>query len=160
MKERWKISGKRFDLPQVNSGLNDTWSFSVRPGGWVLAESKSGDRKRFMLSELRAQLGAQLGGVLWQGEVQKETRSTSASAGGTDSDLTAQFPGKVRKVLVSEGDPVREGDPLILVEAMKMEFAIKAPAAGKVKKLLVKEGQQLSPGDRFLDLDLNGAQSG
>ena len=51
-------------------------------------------------------------------------------AGGEEhADLVAQFPGKVRKVLVAEGAQVAEGEPLVLVEAMKMEFAVKAPRA-------------------------------
>ena len=83
-------------------------------------------------------------------------RARSSAGGGSDADLVAQFPGKVRKILVKADQAVAEGDPLVLVEAMKMEFAVKAPFAGKVTKLLVKEGQQLSPGDRLLDMEASG----
>ena len=41
---------------------------------------------------------------------------------------------------------------MLLLEAMKMEFSVKAPFKGTIERILVKEGQQLSPGDRFLDL--------
>ncbi|MBI2711898.1 MAG: acetyl-CoA carboxylase biotin carboxyl carrier protein subunit [Bdellovibrio sp.] len=94
------------------------------------------------------------GGVLWSGELsqQRQTLSSSGQA-SSDADLVAQFPGKIRKILVKKGDQVAESDPLILVEAMKMEFAIKAPFNGVVLRLLVEEGQQISPGARFLDLE-------
>ena len=45
--------------------------------------------------------------------------------------------GKIRKILVKDGDQVEMGTPLVLVEAMKMEFSIKAPSKGTVKKILV-----------------------
>ncbi|MGZ3686993.1 MAG: acetyl-CoA carboxylase biotin carboxyl carrier protein subunit [Bdellovibrionota bacterium] len=147
MSERFQISGKKLVLPK-SSGA---WKFSARPGGWVIAESVSGERKRFQLTELRGRLSAALGGVIYSGQLQAEARAGGSEAGG-DADLIAQFPGKVRKVLVKQGAQVLEGDPLVLVEAMKMEFAIKAPFAGCVEKLHVIEGQQLAPGDRFLDL--------
>jgi biotin carboxyl carrier protein len=67
--------------------------------------------------------------------------------------LVAQFPGKVRKIMVQPGQEVQEGDALVMVEAMKMEFGVKAPRAGKIKTILVREGQQLSPGDRFVELE-------
>jgi len=147
MSESLKISGKKLDLPATPAG----WKLSLRPGGWILAESPTGERQRLMLHEARGKIGASLGGVLFQGEVQSKQRQAAGAAGG-DSDLIAQFPGKVRKVVVAEGAQVQEGDALVLVEAMKMEFAIKAPFAGKVTKILVKEGQQLSPGDRFVEI--------
>jgi acetyl-CoA/propionyl-CoA carboxylase biotin carboxyl carrier protein len=106
-----------------------------------------------MLSEVRGRLSAKLSpGDVWSGEITRDQRAASGASGGTDADLVAQFPGKVRKILTAVGTLVAEGEPLILVEAMKMEFAIKAPFAGTITKILVAEAQQLAPGDRFLDM--------
>ena len=149
MSESLKISGKRFVLP--SAGKSD-WKFHRRPGGWILAE-RGGSRVRLMCVKRGGSLGANIGGRLLQGEIIAESTERNAAASGTDSDLVAQFPGKVRKVLVAEGGNVAESQPLILIEAMKMEFAVKAPFAGKIARVLVKEGQQLSPGDRFFDLE-------
>lgn len=148
MSEIFKVSGKKFSLKDGGK----KWNFSVRSGGWVIAESSNGERTRLFLAESRGKLSASLGGKLYQGEISQD-RSSSGIASRSDADLTAQFPGKIRKVLVTSGVSVKEGDPLILVEAMKMEFTIKAPFDGKVSRILVKEGQQLSPGDRFLDFE-------
>jgi biotin carboxyl carrier protein len=157
-KEFFKVSGKRTALPSA-SELGAGWKFIPRPGGWVVVESPTGERQRIMLSEIRGRLSASVGGYLWQGEVIRDQRASSR-AGGDDSDLVAQFPGKVRKLLVAENAKVAEGEPLLLVEAMKMEFAVKAPFAGVVTKVLVKEGQQLSPGDRFVDMKPEGGNGG
>jgi biotin carboxyl carrier protein len=111
-----------------------------------------GRRVRFAVSAEGRRLGAQLGGRLLQGELETSERggSREETAG---ADLVAQFPGKVRKILVAAGATVEAGAALLLVEAMKMEFAINAPCAGKVTGVLVKEGQPLSPGDRFVEFE-------
>lgn len=54
--------------------------------------------------------------------------------------VTAPMPGKVVKVLVKVGDEVKEGQGLVVVEAMKMENELKSPKAGKVTELFAKEG--------------------
>jgi 3-methylcrotonyl-CoA carboxylase alpha subunit len=146
MSESFKSSGKKFEIKP-----GQAWTFESRPGGWMIAKGPAGERVRFAATEFRGKLSFSIGGKLLIGEF-SDGRQTSAGA-GADSDLTAQFPGKVRKILVQSGSSVDAGAPLILVEAMKMEFTIKAPSAGKIKKVLVTEGQQLSPGDRFFDFE-------
>ncbi len=54
--------------------------------------------------------------------------------------IAAPMPGKVIKVLVALGDEVKEGQGLVVVEAMKMENELKSPKAGKVVELPAKEG--------------------
>ncbi len=58
--------------------------------------------------------------------------------------LTAPMPGKVVKVLVAEGDAVVVGTPLLVLEAMKMEHAVKATVAGTVASLAVAAGDQVA----------------
>jgi biotin carboxyl carrier protein len=55
--------------------------------------------------------------------------------------VTSPMPGKVVKILVAMGDEVKEGQGLMVVEAMKMENEMKSPKAGKIVELHVKEGQ-------------------
>ncbi len=143
-----KISGKSVALPE-SSQLK--WKFTRRPGGWILAESENGLRRKLMLTEVRGVISWSLKGRLGWGDWVHSTREVSGKEGA--DDLTAQFPGKIRKILVKAGDKVASGDTLLLVEAMKMEFTIRAPFAGHLKALLVVEGQQISAGDRFVDLE-------
>ena len=53
-------------------------------------------------------------------------------------DLKAPMPGKILEVLVKVGDQVKEDDEVIMLEAMKMENPIYAPASGTVKEIKVK----------------------
>jgi len=73
--------------------------------------------------------------------------------GDTGPNLTAKMPGTVVKVLVSEGDTVATGDPLVIMEAMKMETEIVSPLDGRVAKVYTVEAQVLAAGDPLLDLD-------
>jgi len=70
---------------------------------------------------------------------------TSAVAGG----LTAPMPGKIVKVLVTEGQEVAANAPLVVLEAMKMEHTVRASAAGTVRAIHVAVGDQVDT-DRVL----------
>lgn len=56
------------------------------------------------------------------------------------SDVKAPMPGMVLSILVKEGDEVKKGDTLLILEAMKMENSLKATADGLVKKIVAVKG--------------------
>lgn len=56
------------------------------------------------------------------------------------NDIKAPMPGMVLNVLVTEGQEVKKGDPLIVLEAMKMENILKSPSDGTVKKIAINKG--------------------
>ena len=60
--------------------------------------------------------------------------------------IVAEMPGKVVKVVVPAGESVREGQGVVLVEAMKMENEIPSPIAGVVTEVAVSEGQTVEAG--------------
>jgi 3-methylcrotonyl-CoA carboxylase alpha subunit len=62
------------------------------------------------------------------------------------------MPGKVLKVLVAEGQPVEHGDPLIVLEAMKMETTLYAESPAIVAKVCVEAGQMVDHGARLIEL--------
>ncbi len=63
--------------------------------------------------------------------------------------ITAPMPGKVVKVLVKLGDSVKEGQGLVVVEAMKMENELKSPKDGKVTELTAHEGTTVENGSKL-----------
>ncbi|MBN1326416.1 MAG: biotin/lipoyl-binding protein [Candidatus Cloacimonetes bacterium] len=67
-------------------------------------------------------------------------------------DVTAPIPGLVHKILVAEGDRVNSGDPVIILEAMKMESEITTDKSGIVKKILVKEGGNVQENEVLLQI--------
>ena len=58
-------------------------------------------------------------------------------------DLKAPMPGLILDIKVTEGQAVQKGDPLIILEAMKMENIIKAPADGTVKQIKARKGDSV-----------------
>ena len=69
-----------------------------------------------------------------------------------NQNLTAPMPGQVVKVLVVDGQAVKAGDVLIVMEAMKMEHSITAHKDTTVKKVFFKQGDKINMGDRLVEL--------
>jgi 3-methylcrotonyl-CoA carboxylase alpha subunit len=94
--------------------------------------------------------------LFWRGRVyvlEEETerrRATHRHAGG---GLEAPMPGKVIAVKVAAGDTVVKGDELLVVEAMKMENAVRAPRDGRVKSVSARVGDMVSPGVVLVELE-------
>ncbi|MGV8145186.1 MAG: biotin/lipoyl-containing protein [Alkaliphilus sp.] len=78
-------------------------------------------------------------------------KPTAVSAGATA--VAAPMPGNIWKVQVKEGQQVKEGDVLIILEAMKMENEIMAEQDGTVAKIHVAEGVAVNGGDLLVSLN-------
>jgi biotin carboxyl carrier protein len=76
-----------------------------------------------------------------------------ASTGKRIKDLRAPMPGLVLKIFVSEGQEVKEGDAILILEAMKMENSIIQNANAKIKKILVKNGQVVEKGQVLVEFE-------
>ena len=69
-----------------------------------------------------------------------------------DQSMSAPMPGVVLKVVVSQGQQVTKGAPLVILEAMKMEHVISAPRDGTVTAINCKEGELVQPGNDLIEL--------
>ena len=76
----------------------------------------------------------------------------AADAAGAGGRLTAPMPGKVVSFLAQAGDVVKRGQPLAVMEAMKMEHTISAPHDGVVQELMYGVGDQVAEGGELLRL--------
>lgn len=84
--------------------------------------------------------------------VMVEGRAGHRTGGLAAPEVDAPMPGKVLKVLVAEGQPVEHGDPLIVLEAMKMETTLYAESPAIVAKVCVEAGQMVDHGARLIEL--------
>ena len=75
-----------------------------------------------------------------------EKLGMNAAGSGKLGDLKSPMPGMVLKILVKEGDEVKKGDSLIVLEAMKMENMLKAQGNGLVKAVKVQTGVAVEKG--------------
>jgi biotin carboxyl carrier protein len=93
-----------------------------------------------------------VGGESYTVQVEEQTRyiiRTRGGAGGAGAGQTlkAPLPGKVTHVAVQAGQTVTPGQPLVVIEAMKMENELKASAGGIVREVRVTAGQAVNAGD-------------
>jgi biotin carboxyl carrier protein len=77
----------------------------------------------------------------------KQSPTISTAEG---EEIKAPMPGKILKINVSEGDVVKEGDTVLILEAMKMENDIIANSSGKVKKISVSVNDMVETDDTLL----------
>jgi len=72
---------------------------------------------------------------------------------GFSPHVVAPMPGKILDVLVAEGDRVSDGQPLLLLEAMKMEQTLRAPGDAVVRSVSAETGAMVGPGDVLIVLE-------
>ncbi|GDX80668.1 acetyl-CoA carboxylase biotin carboxyl carrier protein subunit [Deltaproteobacteria bacterium] len=80
----------------------------------------------------------------------KALKMAAGTHGGT---VSTQMPGRVVRILVQPGEIVKKGQPLLVVEAMKMENEMKTPMDGTVAAILVTEGQTVETGAKLVRIE-------
>lgn len=81
-----------------------------------------------------------------------EAKAEKVVSAGNGAEVLAPVPGTILKVLVAEGDVVQKDQPVAMIEVMKMESPIPAPASGKVAKVSVHKGDQVTSGQVLMTL--------
>ncbi|ESO97880.1 hypothetical protein LOTGIDRAFT_103911 [Lottia gigantea] len=76
----------------------------------------------------------------------------SKIGGGAAGDAVAPMPGVIERVSVKEGSRVEQGDPVVVMIAMKMEYVIRAPKSGVVEKIVHQVGETVSKGTLLIHL--------
>ncbi len=144
----WRhIDGDRFEA--FVSGESFTLeALSFEPGGLRL--SIDGVQRLFRVTEDgdRLYIHSTLGSHVVARVARYPDHDAITEHGAAESPM----PGQVLRILVSEGQDIVAGDPLVILEAMKMEQTIRAGADGVVESIRVKAGQVVSPGDVLIQI--------
>lgn len=134
--------GEALELLPIGNGV-----FSVRRGGqkYIVAAVKHKEVFYVDIDSMQLEL--------------REASDQTAFAGGQEhagakDKIFAPMPGKIVKVLVAVGDDVDIKQPMIIVEAMKMENQVNAKAKGRVKAINFKAGDQVDTERPLIELDL------
>jgi len=143
--QRWPFSSRLraapFDTAAIDTTAIDTTTYDVTVGErrWALSVYATGERCSVFAPEGSAVLD--------------EFDPIAHAADGAQPDsgrLTAPMPGKLIAFFAAAGDVVKQGQPLAVMEAMKMEHTINAPRDGTVEELLYAVGDQVSEGSELL----------
>lgn len=132
------LDGEPVDVDIVRSGLPEL--YSVLFGGKSYEMLVTSDRFNYTVSIRSHQFQVQV-----QDERSRRLNQARKLPTLPEGELaiTAPIPGLVIKTLVNPGDAIEEGQPLVILEAMKMENEIRSMRSGVVKAILVSPGQRV-----------------
>jgi biotin carboxyl carrier protein len=86
-------------------------------------------------------------------ELARMKKAAGIDNGGKITNVAAPMPGMIVSINCSPGDKVNKGDPLLVMEAMKMENDIKSPLAGTVKNIKIAAGQNVDKGQVLVEFE-------
>lgn len=141
------VDGEAVEVDLKQSGADELYSVLL-----------SGRSHELLIESSRYSYSITLRGEMYQVQVEDErTRRMNSSRKLVlpegELAVTAPIPGMVVKVLVKEGDEIREEQPLVILEAMKMENELRAARAGVIKQVIVSPGQRVEQNAILLVLE-------
>lgn len=124
----------------------------IHQGKSYRAEVVAVDR---MAKEVRLKLNGKAHTVIFADEHDQLVKKMGLSANITHkiSAIKAPMPGLVLSILVEPGQTVAHGEPMLILEAMKMENIIKSPGEGKVKRVVVAKGKPVDKGEILIEME-------
>ena len=130
---------------------------SLRPGVWSFVLEDGRHLEVSLEPHADGTLRAWFGGAVLAFELVDELAALAQAGGArgrskTGNMVPAAMPGRVLRVVVAPGDAVAAGQPLLVLEAMKMENEVKAPRDGTVESVAVSAGQVVSAGEVLVRL--------
>ncbi|MEP3435557.1 MAG: biotin/lipoyl-containing protein, partial [Hoeflea sp.] len=139
----WRVSGSGLETGTLNleavSSAGADWAFRADGVSRRCRVAQSATSVAVFYEGLTHQFGKPLG-----------KRSDDLAAGG--DQVISAMPGIVKHVLVEAGQSVKSGDPVVIMEAMKMEMTLTAPRDGVVDEVMVAVGAQVTDGVSLVTL--------
>jgi len=153
MQYEFRIDGETVEVTLAKNG--DLWTLSennasILPDGRIRLESKEGTIFFAHSAKVKDTWWIHIGGHTFC----IDHVEPGAAEDDEGSGLSAPMPGKVLQVLVEVGQIVEPGQPLMILEAMKMEHRIIASQEGTVSAINFSEGDQVQQGSALLELSL------
>ena len=126
----------------------------VRPEPGVLSIVLDG--KAYDVATVRTEAGydVDLRGVRHSvGVIDPRKKALRLAAGSNQGSIKTTMPGRVIRTLVKQGESVTAGQPVLVIEAMKMENELKAPRAGTIRRVAVQPGALVEAGTVLVELE-------
>lgn len=147
-----RLEGREYDVEAVPTEEN-LYSVKLNGSCWEVHGERSVDYDGYDIL-----VYGDLYKIMVESPYSDMERSKARIRGSSIAEIVTSMPGKIVRILVNEGDEVKEGDGLIIVEAMKMENEFKADEGGIVQKILVKEGESVEAGAKLILIDSGGSR--
>lgn len=168
MKQQLLIDGKEVTLENVSRKAQEV-SFAIDKTVYHFRSSRLPDGSFLLERETAPGVWSRMSGIAIQAKDFKrvqvggfeakisEPRAAGASS-NNQSELSprAPMPGLVRQILVKKGDKVKQGDPVAVMEAMKLQTTLVAGGDAVVEAVLVKPGEMITEGAELVKLTAMG----
>jgi 3-methylcrotonyl-CoA carboxylase alpha subunit len=163
----WRHAGHRHTVRLSHDLLGDGLAIASADAGQVVRARPLGPMRveidgevaQVVNADANADTGLRV--VIWQGRHYRlepagpldiDEVASGAGSAAAAGQLSAPMPGRVVKVAVAAGETVAQNQPLVVLEAMKMEHVVEAPHAGTVTQVCVQPGQQVTAGTLLVAL--------
>ena len=145
---KYEVEGRIVEINQVDEHqfLIDGILYTrqqMPDGRWKILIQTSSEKKEEYMVHVAMNGSCDLhfqGHQLSYDVIDQRSKFLAMATGGGSNVLKTQMPGRILHVLATEGQSVKNGDVLVIMEAMKMENQMKATADGTIKKICVQEG--------------------
>lgn len=112
-----------------------------------------GEEKEVLAQKIQGKVWLHVNGQTYTHSPRSSSSQSSGEVVQDPTKIVAPMPGKIMKVFATKGATVSEGETLIAMEAMKMEYNLKATQNMTVTKLNCTEGQQVSLGEILVEME-------
>jgi len=143
---------RRADSATLGFGGRDHRCVLQDVGGSEYRLAVDGKTHRVWVAVHRGHAYVHAFGRSWELEVIDPAARAQRAVGGNDAVAVAPMPGTVVNIMVATGDTVRKGQPLMVIESMKMQTEIAARRDGTVEQIFVAEKQTFDRGARLVAL--------
>lgn len=141
-------------------GTEISWDLVTLPDGrlHLLADNKSYSAFVENVDRQQKKITLRVNGQMYELEVREpidlllQKMGLNINTVKKAESINAPMPGLVLKIMVSEGQALKKGDPVLILEAMKMENVFKAPEDAVVKAIKVAEGKAVEKGAVLIEL--------
>jgi pyruvate carboxylase len=147
---KFAIDDQVYETGASNSAIEVAGCDQDHVDALVIHPQGRGVRYRFHIRQRGADYYVR--SALGQRQVTRLPRFPEKTADRRHQSANSPMPGQVLRILVVEGQKVKPGDGLIVLEAMKMEQTIKATIQGVVRAVLVKPAEVIAPGQMLVEI--------
>jgi biotin carboxyl carrier protein len=144
MKHKYNVTvhDKTFDVTLIKK-QGDTITFEIQHQSYTVAVAP-------VLPSLAASSSTTAGAATRAAEPRIVRPETLPAHNADPQAICSPLPGVVAKMLVKSGDEVSSGQPVAIIEAMKMENVISSPWCGTINEIFVKEGAEVRKGEALM----------
>lgn len=144
---RIQLDDKVYDFDIITTG-NGSYSIIYNNNSWDMEVVKSGEFNTYSIFKFGSIFKVEIEDAL-----SKYKKNKNEGLRGNDNNIVAPMPGKIVKILSSPGQPVKSGDTVLIISAMKMESEFKSAVDGIIKKIHIKENDIVNGNQLLVEIE-------